>query len=145
MRCHVVRPYRRVGKADPFRRSEPALCLPARVMGRRAILRSDPGDGHAADGRRLQRLLLDPARAAERTGRGAGGPARAEGDDAGELASFRDAPLGAGPESTLTMVVMDSGLALARPGMTSSMRGGALAHASYWPGILTTLISIAEK
>ena len=33
--------------------------------------------------------------------------------------SFRDAPLGADPESILTMVVMDSGLAAARrPGMT---------------------------
>jgi hypothetical protein len=33
--------------------------------------------------------------------------------------SFRDAPLGAGPESILTIVVMDSGLAaLRRPGMT---------------------------
>jgi hypothetical protein len=28
--------------------------------------------------------------------------------------SFQDAPLGAGPESILTMVVMDSGLALSR-------------------------------
>jgi len=34
-------------------------------------------------------------------------------------ASFRDAPLGAGPESILTIVVMDSGLvASLRPGMT---------------------------
>ena len=34
--------------------------------------------------------------------------------------SFRDAPLGAGPESILTIVVMDSGLdATHRPGMTS--------------------------
>jgi hypothetical protein len=34
--------------------------------------------------------------------------------------SFRDAPLGAGPESILTMVVMDSGLAASsRPGMTA--------------------------
>ena len=33
--------------------------------------------------------------------------------------SFRDAPLGAGPESILTIVVMDSGLAASRrPGMT---------------------------
>jgi len=33
--------------------------------------------------------------------------------------SFRDAPLGAGPESIRTIVVMDSGLvALLRPGMT---------------------------
>jgi hypothetical protein len=31
------------------------------------------------------------------------------------LLSFRDAPLGAGPESILTMVVMDSGLALRAP------------------------------
>src|SRR6185369_2180221 len=31
------------------------------------------------------------------------------------LSSFRDAPLGAGPESILTMVVMDSGLALRAP------------------------------
>src|SRR5216684_580377 len=30
-------------------------------------------------------------------------------------ASFRDAPLGAGPESILTIVVMDSGLALRAP------------------------------
>jgi hypothetical protein len=29
--------------------------------------------------------------------------------------SFRDAPLGAGPESILTIVVMDSGLALCAP------------------------------
>jgi hypothetical protein len=29
--------------------------------------------------------------------------------------SFRDAPLGAGPESILTIVVMDSGLALRAP------------------------------
>jgi hypothetical protein len=36
-----------------------------------------------------------------------------------DLSSFRDAPLGAGPESMLTMVVMDSGLvASRRPGMT---------------------------
>jgi hypothetical protein len=35
------------------------------------------------------------------------------------LSSFRDAPLGAGPESILTIVVMDSGLfASLRPGMT---------------------------
>jgi hypothetical protein len=34
--------------------------------------------------------------------------------------SFRDALLGAGPESILTMVVMDSGLAASRrPGMTT--------------------------
>src|SRR5260370_36648495 len=34
--------------------------------------------------------------------------------------SFRDAPLGAGPESILTMVDMDSGLAtISRPGMTT--------------------------
>src|SRR5579862_2749484 len=32
--------------------------------------------------------------------------------------SFRDAPIGAGPESILPIVVMDSGLA-SRPGMTS--------------------------
>ena len=33
--------------------------------------------------------------------------------------SFRDAPLGAGPESIRTIVVMDSGLvASLRPGMT---------------------------
>jgi hypothetical protein len=33
--------------------------------------------------------------------------------------SFRDAPLGASPESILTIVVMDSGLAASpRPGMT---------------------------
>jgi hypothetical protein len=35
--------------------------------------------------------------------------------------SFRDAPFGAGPESILTMVVMDSGLDAAhRPGMTNN-------------------------
>jgi hypothetical protein len=38
--------------------------------------------------------------------------------------SFRDAPLGAGPESILPMVVMDSGLAAARrPGMTTEFEG----------------------
>jgi hypothetical protein len=31
------------------------------------------------------------------------------------MPSFRDAPLGAGPESILTIVVMDSGLALRAP------------------------------
>ena len=31
-----------------------------------------------------------------------------------KLSSFRDAPLGAGPESILPMVVMDSGLVLTR-------------------------------
>src|SRR5258708_32999242 len=31
------------------------------------------------------------------------------------MSSFRDAPLGAGPESILTIVVMDSGLALRAP------------------------------
>ena len=37
--------------------------------------------------------------------------------------SFRDAPEGAGPESILTMAVMDSGLAAARrPGMTTELR-----------------------
>src|ERR1700738_2086256 len=36
--------------------------------------------------------------------------------------SFRDAPLGAGPESILTMVAMDSGLvASRRPGMTKAL------------------------
>jgi hypothetical protein len=34
--------------------------------------------------------------------------------DALHPSSFRDAPLGAGPESILTMVVMDSGFALMR-------------------------------
>src|SRR4051812_12492119 len=33
--------------------------------------------------------------------------------------SFRDAPLGAGPESITPIAVMDSGLSLARPGMTA--------------------------
>jgi hypothetical protein len=37
------------------------------------------------------------------------------------IPSFRDAHLGAGPESILTIVVMDSGLdASHRPGMTAS-------------------------
>jgi hypothetical protein len=42
-------------------------------------------------------------------------------DEASNLTpSFRDAPLGAGPESILTMVVMDSGLIASRcPGMTA--------------------------
>src|SRR5260221_8286775 len=94
-------------------------------MGGRTILRSDARHGDAADGRRFQRLLLDPARTAERTGRSAGGPAGDGGHDAGELSalvrnksqasSFSDvrmhivdAPLGAGPESILTIVVVDS-------------------------------------
>jgi hypothetical protein len=34
---------------------------------------------------------------------------------ANETLSFRDAPLGAGPESILPVVVMDSGLALRAP------------------------------
>src|SRR5260370_25567149 len=43
-----------------------------------------------------------------------------------ENLSFRDAPLGAGPESIVTMVVMDSGLATAsRPGMTSIQEDGS--------------------
>jgi hypothetical protein len=40
--------------------------------------------------------------------------------------SFRDAPLGAGPESILPMVVMDSGLvASRRPGMTADRESRA--------------------
>jgi hypothetical protein len=43
------------------------------------------------------------------------------------ILSFRDTPLGVGPESVLTMVVMDSGLARrARPGMTSEGDGTSL-------------------
>jgi hypothetical protein len=39
--------------------------------------------------------------------------------------SFRDAPLGAGPESIFTIVVMDSGLDAAhRPGMTKEVKLG---------------------
>src|ERR1700736_4872200 len=97
-------------------------------MGGRAIDRSDARYGDAADRGRLQRLLLHPAPAAERTRRGTGGAASAQGDAAGTLvrlrikvtrvkprsSSFRDAPLGAGPESICPVVVMDSGLALTR-------------------------------
>jgi hypothetical protein len=36
-------------------------------------------------------------------------------EDAASPPSFRDASLGAGPESILTIVVMDSGLALRAP------------------------------
>jgi hypothetical protein len=39
------------------------------------------------------------------------GIARSRCDEAIHISSFRDAPLGAGPESILTIVVMDSGLA----------------------------------
>src|ERR1700676_2532113 len=57
--------------------------------------------------------------------------------------SFRDAPLGAGPESILTIVVMDSGLALRAP---RNDGGGCGAHlrilaAHFARGLISTLPS----
>src|SRR5258707_10739910 len=121
---HDVAGTDRQGAADALWRSKPALCLPAGILGRRAIVRSHARHGDAADGRWIQRLLLHPAPAAERARRGAGGAA-CQCTAAGALDhlsvdeylmhSFRDAPLGADPGSILTMVVMDSGFALRAP------------------------------
>ena len=55
----------------------------------RAILRSDPTHGHLADRRRLQRLLLGPARAAEPTRRGPDGQAQVGCHITGELAALQ--------------------------------------------------------
>ena len=66
--------------ASTLRRSKPALCLSAGVMVGRAIDRSHPGHGHAADHRWFQRLLFDPAPATKRTRRSVGGAAGIEGD-----------------------------------------------------------------
>src|SRR5712692_8412386 len=51
------------------------------------------------------------------------------------LSSFRDAPLGAGPESILPVVVMDSGLALRAPrndNLGRSTRRALTPAAGYW-------------
>lgn len=58
---------------------------PLEFLEARAILRPLPGHGHAADRRRLQRLLLDPARPAKRTRRGAGVAAGAGNGDPAAL------------------------------------------------------------
>jgi hypothetical protein len=75
------------GAADPLRRPEPALRLSARFLGNRAIHRSETWHDDVKNERRLQRLLLDPARAAKRTRRSVDGSCP-ESDDTVELAAM---------------------------------------------------------
>src|SRR4029079_12149601 len=74
------------GAADAVRRPEPALCLPPRFLGDRAIYRPQTRHDDIEDERRLQRLLLDPTRAAKRTRRSVDGSSP-ESDDTVELAA----------------------------------------------------------
>src|SRR4029453_5140517 len=66
------------GPAAPVRGPEPGLRLSARFLGDRAIHRSETWHDDIENERRFQRLLLDPARTAERTRRSVSGsrPAR---------------------------------------------------------------------
>src|SRR6187402_2698509 len=76
------------GAADPLRRPEPALRLSARFLGDRTIHRSETWHDDIENERRLQRLLLDPARTAERARRSVDGSSP-EGGDTVELAVRR--------------------------------------------------------
>src|SRR5205085_10034624 len=98
------------------------------IQLRRLAEDAEHGDAVAADrgveiGQLVDRLLVDAAVVMKRRRRNREGACSLGGEFCHvrlyPCSSFRDAPLGADPESILWVVVMDSGLATSsRPGMT---------------------------
>src|SRR6266478_2300442 len=90
-----------------------------------------PAGAHVAfrapDHAAIKKFHADGLKAEGRDNGGAGPRADYSASDPHTLPSFRDAPLGAGPESILPIVVMDSGLArCSQSGMTIIILASAL-------------------